>query len=234
LALTLEVVDSGDGSGAVATVTGSDPASMNTVSVQYEDGGGWDAAGSRMGDGTVSLSLGLGYYWAKVVSVLGAVQDVGNVVRFAATSGEESVHDQILEAVKATIPTISLPGFNPENVFKRMIPDDANAKFPGIFLTTEAPETIEVATNQRDDIGYPVVTYICDRNARNYSAALPKFLLWRQRVIGRFRTQRLPMVGEVFGCKVEPFTITDPKLPWYDYVVSAFILRFKARLPRGI
>jgi|GEM_PF-3866914 len=70
---TLALVDKADGSGAVATISGSTPGATNTVYTASWGGVGtltWTARGSRAGNGTVDLSLPPGIYLAYVVSVL--------------------------------------------------------------------------------------------------------------------------------------------------------------------
>lgn len=237
MAVSLTVVDNEDGSGATATIAGSEGGSTNTVSVQAADGETWTEAGSRSGNGTVSLDLSPGYWWAKCDSEDGGSTTVSNVVRFGVTTSGQSVHERILDAVKAEIQGMVvaslLTGLRVGQVYRKMVPDDKAVIFPAVFITPEAAETFEVVTNYRDDIGYPAVVYLTNRNAKEYTAGLPPFLLWRHRIIKRFRTQRLSAVSEVIGCTIEPNVVIDPKLPWYDYVVSAFILRFKAREYRG-
>lgn len=237
MSLTLTVVDDADGDGATATIAGSVVGSTNTVSVQAADGETWTEIGERTGDGTLALALDPGYYWAKCDSVSGGNTTVSNVVRFGVTTAGQSVHERILDAVRAEIQGMVtaglLPGLRAEQVHRKMVPDDKAVMFPAVFITPEAAETFTVVTNLRDDIGYPAVVYLANRNAKEYTAGLPPFLLWRHRIIRRFRTQRLTAVREVFGCTIEPNVVIDPKLPWYDYVVSAFLLRFKAREYRG-
>lgn len=78
---TLSIADNGDGSGAVVTISGSELGSVNVVFVQTLTGS-WSVAGSRSGDGEVSLSLAAGQFLAYAQSTLGG-QSVSSVVLFS-------------------------------------------------------------------------------------------------------------------------------------------------------
>lgn len=96
---TLAVADNGDGTGAVATITGSENGSV-TNTVYVWDGDSWEDSGDRTGNGTVSLSLAIGKYWAYVQSDDGASFSLSNLVRFAVTDSDlgpviERIADEI-------------------------------------------------------------------------------------------------------------------------------------------
>jgi hypothetical protein len=73
---------------------------------------------------------------------------------------------------------------------------------------------------------------ICDRQDRARDPG--EILLWRERIERMFIGQYLAGVTEVYDCNVEPAPVLDPSMPAYQYVVSAFTLRFKSREPRGV
>ncbi|HEV3006159.1 MAG TPA: hypothetical protein VGX78_16945 [Pirellulales bacterium] len=74
---TLTLTDKGDGTGATAAISGSDPGTTNTVytasSPCVVGSVPRTAAGSRTGDGTLSLALSPGWYIAYCVSSSGSL-----------------------------------------------------------------------------------------------------------------------------------------------------------------
>ena len=65
MSLGLAIADNGDGTGGVATVTGSVGALTTVYYATFSGSMGsltWTSAGSRTGDGTLALSLPVGYY----------------------------------------------------------------------------------------------------------------------------------------------------------------------------
>jgi hypothetical protein len=68
---TLTVSDNGLGTGATATIIGSDAGSSNTIYVAALGSTTWSSAGARAGDGTISITLVPSNYWAYVRSILG-------------------------------------------------------------------------------------------------------------------------------------------------------------------
>lgn len=88
----LTVADNGDDSGAIATISGSSIGTTNTVRVaaftRTARTLAWSDGGSRSGDGAVALSLAAGVeYLAIVISELGDMIEVSDLVGFAVTSG---------------------------------------------------------------------------------------------------------------------------------------------------
>lgn len=89
---SLTVADNGDDTGATATISGSTAGATNTVRVaaftRTARTLAWADAGSISGDGTVALSLAGGVeYLAIVISELGDMVEVSDLVGFAVTSG---------------------------------------------------------------------------------------------------------------------------------------------------
>ncbi len=86
----LAVADNGDGTGGVATITGSAPQSTNTL--YYTSWGGlggafdWTSYGARVSDGTIAVGLPPGAYFFQVVSVKnGATALPSNLVELSFT-----------------------------------------------------------------------------------------------------------------------------------------------------
>jgi hypothetical protein len=85
---TLSVSDKKDGTGATATIAGATAGSTNTVRTAKLNELTFTDQGSRSGDGTVALSLtDTGQYLALVVTALGDIVDVSELVAFYVTSG---------------------------------------------------------------------------------------------------------------------------------------------------
>ncbi len=238
MSLTLAIEDSADGTGAAATVAGGE--SGQTYSVYYQAkylaNGTWTFASSRVGNGTLSLSIAPGYYWGYASGTVSAAPTLSNISAFCVTASDQSMQEKVQDAVQAEIQSmcgVSLTGLNAAQIYVQMSPDDKAALFPCVFLTPQSAEQFQVATNLRDDVGHPVVVMIADRNSEDYVTNMPTYLLWRERIIRKFMSQRLSGVAESMICSVEPAPIFDPKLPAYEKMVSAFTLRFKCREPRG-
>lgn len=240
MALTLSIVDNADGT-ATATIAGADAATV-TVYTMRANATAWTSSGSRIGNGTVLLTLTVGYYFAHAVGTVSgspAISTVANL--FAVTTNDDAVENRILDAVVSGIQAItptSLSGLAASDVKKlQAIPLDvvaAGLNLPCIIVSPTAAETVGQGTNLRDDWGKPAVVSICDRRPVMDGSKLDKYLIWRERIIRYFATQRLSGVDEVIGCTVEPATIIDPKLGMYQFLVSGFTLRFRTREQRGV
>ncbi len=87
---TISVVDNGDGTGAVATIAGSESGAANSVYVAPATGPpAFELEGSRTDDGAVALDLANGSYWIYVQSV-GASGTVSSTLVFFTVSGGEA------------------------------------------------------------------------------------------------------------------------------------------------
>jgi hypothetical protein len=89
----LSVTDNGNGSGAMATVSGSDTGTTNTVYTALVGATSWTAKAVISGDGSDALSLTIGQYWAKVESAGSGGVTTGNVVNFWVTDGGVSLRE---------------------------------------------------------------------------------------------------------------------------------------------
>lgn len=240
--LSLTVTDLADGTGATATIAGSDAGSTNTVYVQAPGAGqAWTSAGSRTGDGAATLALAPGYYFAHAQATLvGGVPAISSVVGLVGvTEGTTAKYKVIVEAVAASIQAMtpaSLPGLPYNRVHVRWsVPNPTGLIFPLVFvLGAGEAEHIQPATNQSEDWGWPVVIQIADRNDQDDQTNKGTYALWRERLIKRFLSQRLLGVPDIFDCAVEPGPIFDKDLPLYQFMVSGFTLRLKTRERRGV
>lgn len=246
---TLTITDNADGTGATATIADSDPSSLNTVyTIGVRDlqlGIGltnWSSAGQRGADGTITLPA-LGYYFAYCLSQIGtAPPNLSNLVYYVANRSGESVYQRIRAAVLAQIQSLSLPplppmpaGISSDRVYLQSAPQAKNIVYPCILISNEdEQEGVGTITNRSDDIAYPVRVFIADRGDWTFETAEPTYLLWRERIMSRFRFGRLAGVPEVWTCTPQPQLVIDAHvLQKYQHVVSGMTLRFTARQLRG-
>ena len=235
---TLAVADNGDGTGAVATITGSTAGATNTVSVQAVTGLGtstWTTGGSRVGNGTVALSLAVGFYWVRVVSELDGATAVSNLVYLYVSATTTAIHYEILEAVQAKIVGLALSGISSANVQIRKIAWDKDFPKPGVLISP-MPEEINpgAGTNERDDIGYRVAVVVMRVSNQNVKQAeMNQFLLWRQRIDSALLNQRLSGTA-AWRVITEPGGLYIPEAFKQQHDVSALIFRVFVRRDRNI
>jgi len=238
---TLAVSDNADGTGGVATIAGGDAPSTHEVFVQRVDGelgtSTWLSKGSRVGNGTVDIAAEPGYYWVKVEATNGSESGTGNLVYAAFTSGDEAVLFQCLTAVQSRIQTLALSGIANQSVVVRKVPDDKNITKPAVVIAPLGRETLDPAdgTNNRDDVGYPILVALLDGDNQNPTSNHDRNLLWREKIRRAFHNQRLPGVDAIITAFVEPLPVTDAAA-WFERntFVTAMLLRFISREPRGI
>ena len=237
--LTLTVTDNANNTGALASIAGADAA---TVTVYYMGPRhtAWQNGGSRSGNGTLTLSIVKGYYWAYAAGTVSGSPAVSLVSpMFPVTAGTESLQERILDAVKSGIQAIatagSLPGLDPDSVYQRkFVTQDTAFIYPCVLLVNVGAESYLGGTNIRDDLGHPVGVQIATSRGIDDVADMTGILLWRERIERYFITQLLAGVPEVIGCNVEFMPIFDPRLPDFSKTVSAFQLRFRTREFRGV
>ena len=249
----LSVSDNGDGSGATASIAGSDSSAEVTVSVGRFGGQlgsmAWNTAGSRVGNGGLSLSIPPGQYfgYASALDVDGT-SSVSPVIYFVATDGAEAIAYQCLTAAQARIQLLGLPNLEYGNVIVRKLPIDRYlgagqpTGLPAIRLTpaTEQMPPLE-GVNAKDDVTYGVLCTIVDayNQEPTLTANLPQFTLWRQSIARAFRSQRLPGVtsptggNPIINAIVEPADQLIPAAWSANLYASALLLRFVSREPRG-
>lgn len=230
---TLSIVDNADGTGATATIAGSS-GGANVVSVQNVDGElgslSWTAAGSRTGDGDVSLTLTPGYYWAYCVT---GGTSLSGLVYFQVTTGVDSVLSRCAAAVKSRLQLLALPCT--ERVLD-LITDRSPGEelFPCTVLTTDgANQTNEAALNGRDDIGQPIRCLVKDICGKFDSTKLETYRSWRQAIFRAFHNQRLPGVIESVRNRVELGGVT-PAESKQPQMVFDLTIRCITREVRGL
>lgn len=247
---SLAVADNADGSGNVATITGSDSASTNTL--YYAPYSGlqttlvWRSAGSRTGDGAIAVaptsSNGIvGQYWWYALSAESGSTLASNVVFEPATDQTTSVHYRCLLATQTRLIGLALSGFSASSIIIRWqtrawMPED-NARCPLIVLTPAGKEGQPGILTGQDDILYPINIVLVDRatalppdDARNVA----QNLLWRQEIFRALRNQRLVGVPEIIVARVEPeWTVDEAKFAKGLYW-SELMYRPQSRERRGV
>ena len=210
MALSLTVTDNQDGTGAVATVQGSDAGESNVLYCAAWPGESWQAGGGRIGDGQVPLALPRGPWWAYVLSAGTLISDL---VHFRVTDGTESIYRQCLDAVRDVIVGLALEGLEPSNIVIRKFAWNGEHVTPGIFCCPAADRP-QYATNRRDDVDYPIQVVIVRAGNRQLTDHLNTTLLWREQIRLAFAAllrggPALPGVEEVYTTRIEPGAVHD-------------------------
>lgn len=236
----LTVTDNGNGTGGVATVTGSTAGTTNTVYSQPNGSTTWTSRGNRTGDGTISMSITTtGRYFFVVLSVNANGTVASNVVDLYITDTTTSVHYRCLVAVQEAIQGLDLTGIADAQIYRMNLPTDRNTQatitLPCVIVSQPGQELELEGTNLRDDIGYPVLITFVDKNNQNTTANQARDLLWRQRVYRLFRHQRtITSVTEIERCEVEPGPIIDPGLfQQQNLWIGSLVVRCISREVRG-
>ena len=233
--------------GVTATVTGADAGSVNTLSYQLIDAGfyrgtAWVAGGNVTGNGSIVQALTQGMYWFRCDSTLSGQTQVSNLVLGKATDGKQAIHEQCIQAIEAGLRSLVTSGLIPGITSVARVYDMAelNVKamdLPGLAVCTSLPgqapaETVEIATNLRDDIGYPVYVVLLDRFGGDYVSPRPNYLRAREVIFRFFRHQRLgPTLSHITRVETGPilkFEVSD-----YQLAGSVFLLRPILRDIRG-
>lgn len=232
--ITLTVTDDATGTSATATVAGSGVLADNIVLLGRADGIGgalaFGAGGSRVGDGTIPLTVTPGLWWAYLTSD----GVFSGLYYFSATDGLAAVATRCRWSVRDTIRLLSIPPA--ARVYEQAFPDPSDVEFPCTLVTVDGvQETEETGLSTRDDRGRPIKIQIADRaDRREVIKRLPEYEFWRQSIERCFINQRLAGVPESIKCKIEPYVIIDPSMPQYEYMVSGLVVRAICREPRGV
>jgi hypothetical protein len=89
----LSIVDSGDGSHATATVSGSDEGTTNTIYIAPYGSTSWTDQGGVLGDGELELSVSAGKYWAYCISTNSTRSTAAAIETFAITADQSYMTD---------------------------------------------------------------------------------------------------------------------------------------------
>ena len=217
--------------GIVATISGSSGGSV-TLFTRNVDGqltaGTWTNSGSRAGDGTISVPLPKGYYFAYA-------QDGANITSpayFQATDGLTSVLGRCVAAVKSTLQLLNLPCT--QRVYDSLHANSPLVQYPCVVLATDGTrQSDESALNGRDDLGQPVRVLVKDVCLKFDDANRELYRQWRQAITRCFINQRLAGVPESVRNKIElgEVAIVESRAP---QVVLELTVRAVTREVRGV
>jgi hypothetical protein len=242
----LSIADHADNTGATATLDGAALGSENVIYVQSFQGdlgtGAWQSAGSLNNNGTLTLALATGHYFAYAASSGGGNTAISNIVYCVVTDGLEALHARCLTAVQARIRSLALAGLSADNIVIQKLPLDrplvgsGGIGLPAIVLSPRREAMpITAGTNGLDDVQHDVLVAMFDRDNQEPTLQLnlDRQLLWRQQVARAFRNQRLTGVPEVINAAVEPAEGLLQEAWKQELLVSALLLRFTSRETRG-
>ena len=238
MSVTLTVTDNQDGTGGVATIAGSNGGTVSLYYLTYlglQQGYSWVLYGTRTGDGTIAVSLAVGlYFWyctdsANNVSTL-VFQQLSN-------TGLQSVHYRSMLAVQTRIQGLGLSGLASNKVVIQWLPrvwdDIDNLALPLVMIAPLGKEGQPGILNNRDDIDYPIVVAIVDRQNEDYQANLQRNTRWREQIFRALRHQRLLGVPEIITTDVEPDFVINPEIFNKNLWYSALLTKPRSREARG-
>jgi hypothetical protein len=248
MSISLTITDNADGTGGTCAFVGSDPASTNAIYVYtLADQLGQCAlitsfGSATPGDRSGAFSLAAGHYVFCLVSTLAGVSTLEAVAYAAITDAADAVQFQILEAVQARLRLLLLSGVEAGSIVVKKLPMQRTIKEWGLpmpaILVTPIRETMNPAagTNLQDDVVFPAMLTIieADNQEATLSLHLDRHTKWRERIERAFHNQRLPGVPAVFNCAVEPADAIIPQAWAQNLYASAIVLKFTARVPRGL
>ncbi len=244
MAIAITWTDAADNTGGTVTITGAD-AALVTVYKMAVDATGlttptFISAGTRSGNGDVTVTTSAGYYWIYAQGLVSGSPAISNFLYAYVTEDTDALASRCMDAVAArlaglTMTTeigVSLPT---ARIYKRIVPDpEGTVEFPCILLTHDGNrESQEGTTTGKDDIGYPINVLVCDRHGADLVSKRKTWLKWRQQVFRALRNQRLAGVVESLIVKMEPLQTFDPKLPSYQHLILGFVARCVCRETRG-
>ena len=238
--MSVTFTDNGDGTGITATVTGA----TGTTTVYTAPFSGvhnlpsnWTSGGSRVGDGTIAISVATGHYFCYSQHD----SDPPTVpVYVHATNSTQSVHYRCATAIQALIQSLGLTSIDSANIIVRKLDsdrgvDDGTYSLPMIVVSTIGLEQNQPATNERDDVGYPVMVTILAADNQDLSTNHDKYLRWREQIARAFRNQNLSAVPEIYTARIEPGPIVSPTAFWdRNTFHSALVVRCMSREVRGV
>ena len=198
--------------------------------------------------------LPFGYYVATLVSATDAFLP-SVFFSIPATSDEQAVHYQCLQATVAVLQTIGFPAaHNPAggadiplqfgSIVAKKLPleriytrPDSPLPLPAVIVTpqrTQAPPMAGVT--DRDDYTRPclVTMVMADNEEPTLQINLDVMALWQEKVMHAFHNQRLSAVPAAYLCHVEPAETVIPQAWGRNVLASAVLLKFICREPRGL
>ena len=189
------------------------------------------------GDGTVTLTMVPGHYFAHVVNG----STVSPVVYFVVTSGAESIYRQITEAIQARLRLLTLDGIVSASIVIREIRTDRDVTLPGVVISYDkTTENLKAGTLSMDDVIYAVNVdfFAADNQGHDAQGQEDRkdatYTLWLQKAARAFRNQRLPGVVGVWCSGIQAGPAIDRDAWIANKFVGALRLSFTSREGRGL
>lgn len=150
------------------------------------------------------------------------------------TPAIDSIHERILQSVRAEIDGLGLTGINA--VYAKAMPEETGQQYPCFLVTLEdGTEEEGESTFCDDDVIYPVNVYIADTTPGNLETARQVHLGWRSALMRHFRGMTtLPNVPESYDVKVKGNAVWDSRSPQFCFVINGFVVRVYTREPRKV
>lgn len=165
----------------------------------------------------------------------------------------DTVHWRIIEAVANKIASIGLPlitwadgpNAGQSRVYHQMWPEESvgywfatgattTITFPCVLLSAEneVEETGENSDTGNMDWRYPVRIWVLDKSKDQAKA--PEYYAARKTIIDRLHDQSdFAGVPEAVRCRIVPGPIFDRRLPEYQTVITAILVRFETSEERA-
>ena len=241
----LTITDDANGTSVTATVSGSAVTDTNTVYKHTWTGVtgtlSFSSAGSRVGDGNISISTGVGTWLWLLESVTTGLVKTNTVVFQNSTdssSAGESVLSRILTAVKTQIVALNLSGISSSDVIIRWMPRQLASSVDPLPNITICPAPLPVSSpnylTATDHVGYPVLIVAKSLASQDYDINIARNTLWIEKIMREFRFQGIDTIVECSTCIPEPKAIIDPS--WFhkdNILYHAVVMRFVCREGRG-
>lgn len=190
-------VANGGTSNAVATITGADAATTNTVYSQPWSGGTWNDCGSVTANGTVAFGIASGAYWFKALSSAGAASNASNVVFQTITGTSDPLQYQILEAVRDQVNASGLTGGNGSALAASIAwPPEWGTWTAGQVFVMPDSESVDPQMTGLDNAVLGVNVVLCE--ASNATTDLPRQMSLRESIRKLFVGKRLSSLPDVW------------------------------------
>jgi hypothetical protein len=217
-----------------ATLAGTGGASVAVYVALWQPNGQlfWQLAGSRTGDGSLTVTTVSG--WQLVYAVVGG-NTITAVVPVTATQqgGYYVVRTAVRNAIEKVIGLLNLPIRG--GIIQQWKPNESMIKLPAILLThDETKDTRTPVIVGMSDIGYAIAVWIVDRISWQDNNRLPKWDLIRQKITRAFDNQRLPGVPTALICTIEDGPFNQSGYDKYSFMTGIVTIRVKSREPYGI
>lgn len=234
--MIISFADNRNGTGGVITVTGSSAGAVNTLYVSRfagtNDSRTFVEAGTRVGDGTIAVTLETGPFLASLVSATSSDIEFTDPIVFRVTNEDVSMHYRVAEAIREFFLDLALPGL-PSNPDLHVI-TKVGAKLTSLIEANNAcvmyiptQETFEASSNSDAEVAYPVDVVIHIKSGNTLRANIDNIMQTRDIAAFSLKAEPIPDIPEIHTVDVQPGILIDPA-KWalnYDVSVITFIAR---------